>query len=295
MMSPSNHRCDTTADLTQANLKLRHLDLLHTIEQFRPGNDFGWKVMTFSRGLFQEAHNALSTNWPIALMFLAAQSLLDIFDEIRGGGGSAAQIIFYGPATQLVLCGILAVCIHQAVIKPGFVKPHLRHNSMMWGYVYRLAVMALVCAAAAFLLTFALVHRESSDAFIVLSATLAVIFYAWVLSMWGTVLPAVAVEGNVGFARGTARGKVTFRYSFLRLLFCCGPLLIIGLTLLSLFHWYFGETDESRIGEVTGVDYPALVSGLIASLFALFNTALASTILSRAYLIGEAKLSGTAA
>jgi hypothetical protein len=242
------------------------------------------KVMTFSRGLFQEAFHALSVNRAIAFTFLAAQVALQIFEEKLGHGGSGVQFFLF--------C-ILAICIHQAVIKPDFSVPNFTQRSMMWGYGWRLLVMLLLCGAMGyFLASLVPLPPEAKFVFIALAVIMVAILYALVLSMWGTALPAVAVSGDAGFAGATARGKKTFGYSALRLLFCCGPLLIAEFALIFFVISKFSAADGNILGGPLGVNVTPLLVGIIISLFGLFNTSLASTILSRAYLIGERNIGG---
>jgi hypothetical protein len=243
--------------------------------------------MNFSRGLFQEAFQALSVNRPIALTFLAAQIVLQILEEKLGNSGSAAQLILFS---------ILAICIHQAVIKPDFSVPNLTQRGMMWGYGWRLLVMLILCGLTAyFLASLFPIPAGQIDAFIGIIAIIFLILYVSVLSMWGTALPAVAVGGDAGFAGATARGRRTFGYSASRLFFCCGPLVVAEFVLIVFLFHKLGGVDPKIFGGPTGVNLPLLFLALLGSLFGLFNTALASTILSRAYLIGESKLNGTVA
>jgi hypothetical protein len=135
------------------------------------------KVMTFSRGLFQEAFHALSVNRAIAFTFLAAQVALQIFEEKLGHGGSGVQFFLF--------C-ILAICIHQAVIKPDFSVPNFTQRSMMWGYGWRLLVMLLLCGAMGyFLASLVPLPPEAKFVFIALAVIMVAILYALVLSMWG--------------------------------------------------------------------------------------------------------------
>jgi hypothetical protein len=242
--------------------------------------------MMFSRGLFQEAIHALSVNRPIALTFLAGQMVIQVFEEKLGTGGSGAQIILFS---------ILAICIHQAVIKPDFGVPNFTQRSMMWAYGWRLVAALVLCGAAGYFLATLVPLRAGTEyAFLGLVVIIAAILYALTLAMWGTALPAVAVGGDAGLASATARGRKTFGYSALRLFFCCGPLLIAEFALIIFLAGRLGDEGAKVLGGPFGINVTALIFGLIASIFGLFNTALASTILSRAYLVGEPKINGTA-
>jgi hypothetical protein len=236
--------------------------------------------MTFSRGLFQEALHALSLNWPVALLFLAGQLLLQIFGDSVGGGGFGVQFFLFA---------ILAICIHQAVIKPGFVTPYLTQRSMMWGYGWRLGAILIVCGAAGFFMASLVVRPyEGRLFFFGIAVIVALVVCALILSMWGTVLPAVAVEGDASFSSATARGKITFQYSAFRLFFCCGPLFIAVLALPLLLLGIFGPDALNDIDEPpAGSAAAAVIISVMGVLLGLFNIALVSTILSRAYLTGE--------
>jgi hypothetical protein len=241
--------------------------------------------MKFSRGLFQETVHALSINWPIALTFLTATMVLQTFDKTLGNAGLAAP---------LILLNVLAICIHQAVIKPKLKTPIFMKLSMIWSFSWRwvamLALCSVLCTISIYLL-FWLVLTTNGRFDVFISISLIMIFFisTFVFSKWGTVLPAVAVEGDSSIASAAARGRRTFGYSAKRLFFCCGPLFIAP-PVLTLFRLgKFGAMDTGVIGRPMDAGLPLLFVWLLHSLLALFGTALVATILSRAYLIGEAK------
>jgi hypothetical protein len=270
-----------------ANLKSHQLDLQRIFEQFRCDNDQGWEIMLFSRGLFQDALHAISVNRPIALTFIAIQLLIQMFDEKLGHSSSGVQLILFS---------ILAICIHQAVIKPERGALSFTDMGMMWSYGWRLLVMMVLSGGVAYVLSSLFSNPEGNwNLFLGFFAIFVLGLYSLVLSMWGTALPAVAVLGDAGLASATARGKRTFGYSALRLFFCCGPVFFIGFGVVLFLVRKFGIEGAEILGGPMGINAVPLTVGLIGSLFALFNTALASTILSRAYLIGEAKVSGVIA
>jgi hypothetical protein len=240
--------------------------------------------MKFSRGLFGEALHALSVNRPIAFTFLAAQLVLSFLEGKLGHTSSAGQLILFS---------ILAICIHQAVIKENFGTPDLGQFSVVWSYGWRLIFMLIVSGLASYALTSLLpIPPEHINSFLVFFAIIMMTLYTLILSMWGTSLPAVAVAGNVTLSSATARGRATFVYSALRFAFCCGPILVAAFVLV---FFLAGKLVEAFPSGTSGFKAGELVLTLIGSIIGLFNTALASTILSRAYLIGEARLKGASA
>lgn len=243
--------------------------------------------MTFSSRLLDETFRALSLNRPMVLIFLAANVALQILDEQLGRGGTAGQLILFS---------MMAICIHQAVIKTDFKVAVFTPNSMLWSYGWRLLGMWALAGVPAFVLTSLFpIPAARENLFVGLFVIMFSILYALALSMWGTALPAVAVGGDAGLASATARGKMTIGYSAARFFLCLGPLLIMGFALLILLSGKLNPDNLKILGGSIRINFAPLTVTLLASLFGLFNTALASTILSRAYLIGEAKIGQAAA
>ncbi len=221
----------------------------------------------------------------MTLLFLAANVALQIFDELVGPGGTAGQLILFS---------LMAICIHQAVIKTDFKVAVFTPSSILWGYGWRLLAMWALAGVPAFILTFLFpIPAERENLFVGLFAIIFLILYGLVLSMWGTALPAVAVGGDSGLASATARGKKTIGYSAARFFLCLGPLLVAGFALLIFLSGKFDPANVGIFGGPIGINIVPLILALIGSLLGLFNTALASTILSRAYLIGEAEINAS--
>jgi hypothetical protein len=241
--------------------------------------------MRFSRGLFQETIHALSVNWLVALTFLATGMVLQALDKTLGNAGLFAQ---------LILISVLAICIHRTIMKPDSRVSVSTKIWMIWSYGWRwvamLALSSVIGVIPVYVLGYLfLISAGPIEAYIGLSGVLVTIVFASVLSKWGTFLPAVAVEGDSSFAGASVRGRRTFGYSAMRLFFCCGPLLIVPYALTLFRMGKFGAIDSSVIGKPMEYGLPLLFVWLLQLLFALFSTALIATILSRAYLIGEAK------
>ena len=113
------------------------------------------------------------------------------------------------------------------------------------------------------------------------------IVYGLLLSAFGTCLPAVAVGGDASFLEARRRGKHVFGYTAIRLFFCLGP--AAALSFFSLFElvYYLSESGLLKEGQFFSLANVGVI--LFSSALGAFNTALTSTILSRAYLIGEDK------
>jgi hypothetical protein len=113
---------------------------------------------------------------------------------------------------------------------------------------------------------------------------------ALLLAKWGTWLPAVVAEGDRSFSAAGRRGSVAFGYVCLRLVFCNGVLLAIAFITLAIALNYAGSDGEIWTQE-SGFNVGAFAATLTFFLTFAFQTVMLATVLSRAYLIAEAKLS----
>jgi hypothetical protein len=110
-----------------------------------------------------------------------------------------------------------------------------------------------------------------------------------ILSKWGTWLPAVVADGDRSFAAAGKRGSITFGYVCLRLFACNGLLLAVAFLGLAFGIELIGS-DGSIWSAETGFSLATFLLVCVFYFVFAIQTVLPATILSRAYLIAEAKL-----
>jgi hypothetical protein len=179
---------------------------------------------------------------------------------------------------------MLAVTVHKTVILGTFDERSVADTKVIFAYVWRIIAMTLLSLIPA-IVAFVLLTGMDKNISIGIAVLVWAICYLFLLGLFGTCLPAIAVAGDKSWTSAFHRGRSTLGYVLTRLTFLNGSLLFvlyaaIGTMAVVLKHR----------GLISTNDYPlwfSLPTNLVATLVSIFAAVMASTILSRAYLIAE--------
>jgi hypothetical protein len=228
----------------------------------------------FETNLAAEIKESFQKNWQILLMAIIMKTAATIFIEITN---SRSQPLF-----EILLITVVAIHVHKPILEKHLDMKIEFTNSMMWSYGWRVAILLLFSLALTFFLASAFSGYSSGLRYLALLVIVAM-SYALLLSIFGTMLPAVVAGSDGSLGAASDRTGKTFSYIFLRLFFIVGVPFAIWLSILLFVSVRFqlGEiiSKNGSYSFLTGVTY---LFGSVASFTA---TLFASVILSRAFVL----------
>ena len=237
--------------------------------------------LTFERGLWKETIYNSQRNIRLMLGVVSALVALSVAQDIWKLGTS-------GNIGATFAWIILAIAAHATILKgqSGYISTV--DKKIFRPFILRAFAFAAVgIIGSLFTIPF---WGDGSLGRIILAMLPAYgLTEALLLAKWGTWLPAVVAEGDLSFAAAGRRGSVTFGYICLRLILCSGILLAIAFITFAVALDYAGS-DGAIWTQASGFNFGALAATLAFFFAFAFQTVMLATVLSRAYLISEAKL-----
>lgn len=228
---------------------------------------------------------ALATYRNINILFFVVLAIIAI--EIAGN--LAENSSSFVVASTLTWC-YLAFAAHAAVLKNLSGLESISSNNLVWKFFGRTFLLSLLPILVAVLLGLALPAEERENAaerLILTMLILALPLFLITFSLFGTVLPAIVVEGNRSIARAIRRGFKTF-------FFTAGRLIIGPGVILALMFWFALAYPYSDDGLIMADFENFSVQNLIPAIFLTFvsaiSTVMLAVILSQAYVRAEEKL-----
>ena len=237
--------------------------------------------LKFQRGLWRETLRNCRINLSFILVIVGVLLPLSIAEEIWDlGNGSAI-----GTTIAWIL---LAIAAHATILKGQGGYQAAADKQVFISFSLRTIAFALVGLIGS-LFTLPFVGDGGMDRILLLTVPAYGLAEALILSKWGTWLPAVMADGNRSFAAAGKRGNITFGYVCLRLVTCNGLLLTVAFLGFALGIALIGS-DGSVWSATNGFSLAAFLLACVFYFAFAIQTVLLATILSRAYLIAEAKL-----
>jgi hypothetical protein len=239
--------------------------------------------MPEQNGLWAESLRVFKLNAkPVAGYIAAMMVIAFVTEHMSGSAGSSVA--------QAFAAAILAIPAHLTVLKNASPVTSLlgtNNGKIISPFVLRgigLGLLAIILPAVAFLVMLfsglpIAINGIISIVFLLLSA-------AFVFAKWGTMLPAVALEGDKSMGKASQRGSQIFGYAFPRLLLCFGPLTILLLAPILLVALLF-NISEMMFSTETGLDLPLILGVLTAQIIGAFQIVMIAVILSRSYMRAE--------
>jgi hypothetical protein len=182
---------------------------------------------------------------------------------------------------------LLAIAIHATILKGQSGFNAIGKNDALLPFMWRALVLGMVGLAGS-LFVLPLVGDAGVDYFIMAMLPAYGAIEAVLLSKWGTWFPAVVAEGDRTFSTAGRRGSQVFGYTFVRLIFCNGAILAASFIVLIIGVSQIAG-DGSIWSQSSGLSFGILVLYLAFYFAFAFQTVMLATVLSRAYLIAEAK------
>jgi hypothetical protein len=183
----------------------------------------------------------------------------------------------------------IAIAVHATILKgkSGFAAIASSNDALL-PFLFRAAAFAIVVLVISLKALSAI--RDTDPNYILVIVVLGCAFMeAVLLSTWGTCLPAVIIGADGSFAAAGARGSKVFTYTLLRLIFCNGTLMAVA-----YIFWYMArvilESDGLMWSEENGFSVAVFAAQIVFFTIFAFQTVMLATVLSRAFLIAEAKL-----
>ncbi len=241
--------------------------------------------MTFERGIWAESLRNFWLNKLVvltAVVILAAFSAFEEFSHSKNGGSVWIGLVWLP----------VAAASHATILKgqPGFACMRgEQYRSTFLPFTWRSLLLSFIGIVPAMIVAFSMVGFESRTVFIYALLAVYAAIESLILAKWGTVLPACVAGGDKSLERAGARGSEIFGYVFSRFWACNAPVLVVGLAAVIFGTTLVFAEIPTVIDSTFDVAVKLLAYALIFVLFA-YNLVLIATILSRAYLIAEAKL-----
>jgi hypothetical protein len=237
--------------------------------------------LKFERGLWRETLRNCRINLTFILVIVGVLLPLSIAEEIWDlGNGSAI-----GTTIAWIL---LAIAAHATILKGKGGYQAAADKQVFISFSLRTIGFALVGLVGS-LFTLPFVGDGGLDRILLLMVPVYGLVEALILSKWGTWLPAVLADGDRSFAASGKRGNITFGYVCLRLVTCNGLLLAVAFLGFGLGIALIGS-DGSVWSAANGLSLSTFLLLCVFYFVFAIQTVLLATILSRAYLIAEAKL-----
>ena len=234
-------------------------------------------ALTFERGLWTEAVLNAKANLRVILFVVGVLIAWTVFTNVTGNNSSAVSTIIWL---------MVIIPAHAKILRGQAGFAALSQKGVFTGFIWRSLLFFVAGLIPAFL-TFPLSGQLAGDNW-VLFIFLPVygICQALLLSIWGTWFPSVVADGDKSLAAAWQRGKRTFVYVFLRLIFCNGLILILAFGMLLIFY-SFVEAEGPIWSQTTGLDVRVLILVTTFTIAMAVQFVMMATILSRAYLIAE--------
>lgn len=233
--------------------------------------------MTFQRGLWAEtAHNFKANLW-VVLFVIGALIAWSIAQDMTGHtNGMVSTIIWL----------VILIAVHSTILKgqPGFIA--LTQKGVFMGFLWRSILFFVLGLIPAFL-TLPLSEKLGSDIWLLYVFLPAYgIGQALLLSIWGTWFPSVVADGDKTLKAAWERGKKTFTYVFLRLIFCNG---LIAASAFGVLIYFFANVESEGDTWSTAGGFDPVAIALQVSFITAFaiQFVMMATVLSRAFLIAE--------
>ncbi len=233
--------------------------------------------MKFEIGLISEFAKCMEQNWKIFLAAILLNTALIFFNEITDTKNQS----FAG----LALSAMVALYAHKSAISamcPGITVNF--NPRMIFSYALRLAILVVITVILTIISSELIGNPRSGTGFLLVISVMALI-YSSLLSLVGTMLPAIVTDFDSSFSAAFRRAKKTFLYNFLRLFFGIGSLVLFFL-IASIFLANYFQIGEI-IDENGRVSFSSGLMSFSASIVSVSLTVLASVILSRALLLSN--------
>lgn len=235
--------------------------------------------LRFERNLWRETAFRFWEAKPIIAVIVALFIGLSILESVRGGST--------GNSGSMIAWAVLAMVVHNAILNGS--KASWSQGKFFWPFLWRSIALSLPGIAAVIL--FLISYRISDDRETMALSALPIYgaVTALVFSLWGTWLPSVvATGGNRSLAAATRRGRQTFLYVLLRMIVGCGVVAAAAFIFL-IAASVLAEKAGLRLALSEELDLVQLLIEAFGYLAFAFNFVMLPVILSRAYLLAEAR------
>lgn len=254
--------------------------------------------MKFDITIWGEARDVIRKNLVIFTVAVAALLLVDIAIYALKPEAESPQLPTY------IVGAYLAIASHMTILRnvSGFTATGALPKWAFFKFCMRGLAIGFITMIPALLVMIPLfevpeIKAASQQAQYVLVFSAVLAFYGLamliVLSLVGTWLPSALVADGSSLKRAFARGRKTFGYVTSRLIVGPGANIVLFFATLFLLPGQFSmatRTYTIQVGELKFVPFDIVMNGLGYLVWAT-GIVLVAVVLSRAYQLGEARLS----
>ncbi len=241
--------------------------------------------MHFEKGIWSAALDICKRNSGAVAAYVGLMMVIGLAQDFISSSGGLA-------VAQAFAAALLAIPAHLSVLKnidSGTGMKMVGDNKVFGQFVWRGFGLGFLALIVPFVVLFGLLIADSQNVVLAFGAfgLLAALLAAAIFAKWGTMLPAIVVGNDKRFATAGQRGSHSFGYAFPRLLLSFGGVSLLMILLAVLVGQM--SNGDGRFFPDGGVDAGAILSALAGNVVGAYQVALTAVILSRAYLMAEAK------
>jgi hypothetical protein len=242
---------------------------------------------TVERGLWAETWRVITLNIKNILIYACFMLAIAALPELLTEDGEMGGVL----VAQSIAVALLAIPSHLTVLRNNPAIDVVARKAMM-SFVWRGIVLGGMSFLPSLAIMIFLVVRLGHGVFLATIETLLIwlVVGSAAFAKWGTVLPAVITGNTKSFSRAGQRGSLTFGYSFPRLLLSFGLFTFVQFIVLLGILTIFESSGRFFPGD-GGIDIPLWFSAIVATLIGAIGLVMTAVILSRAFLLAEARTS----
>lgn len=221
-----------------------------------------------------------------AAILLAISSVI-LAATIYGDTTEGSSGTFVG---ELIAWSGIAYVAHSMLLQNTSGMSGTTNNKPFFRFIWRTGVLTLLPVLLVIPVFFTASSAENNSKEVLVLAALILIspLYLVVFGLFGTCLPAVVMDEGYKIGRTFRRGIRTFLPTIGRLI--VGPGLLMSLVIGIAIFYPFYSGDGRVLSETYHFEPANLIPYVAFTLIGVFTTVLTATILSKAYVSGEAKL-----
>lgn len=242
--------------------------------------------MKFEKGLYAESLSIIRESYVMIFVFTIGGLIFTGLSELEGVPGAA--LIF----PETIFWAILAYYVHSFVLFPSR-SADFTFQSAFQTFYKRALMLSLISIALVIVLVivayfgFGIINSADEQRRVTILTSTALltlgVITAIMFPMLGTWLPAAVVEDGTGIKEAFRRGRSTYWWTFIRLIFGPGLVIFAQLILLVTVEQYFG-LDGKLYTSIRDFDAPAIALCTTLQIANCFATITFAVVLSRAYL-----------
>ena len=240
--------------------------------------------MGSDRNIWSASLLVANKNYIYFVTYCLSLTLIMVIDEYFSSNSARTISIVFASVILAIPPHLSA--LSQLPASEAMRELQLKDPRYIGRFGFRTIMLGLISITPMFILIFFLLDMMDRNSAILVTILLALLFAALIFAKWGTMLPAIVMQGDRTFSTAGKRGTISFYYAFPRLLLSFGLLTILQIAFVTILVVLLGAGDEF-FPEAGGFNFALLLPTFVGAIVGGYQVVLTSVILSRAYLRAE--------